>query len=113
MSDEAVTAADVARWMLAQIGDTTPLYQDAAAWEIKKRFGGAFVYDNENWQPRHRAGRAGQLPQAVWGRRGVVAQRAVLAKARGVGCAGQAAGLALPRYPGCYPSRSRSCVFLG
>lgn len=37
--------------MLEQIGDKKPLYQESAAWDIKKKFGGAFVYDNENGNP--------------------------------------------------------------
>lgn len=45
-----VTIEDVAKWMLEQIGER-PLYQDKAAWEIKKRFGDAFVYSNENGNP--------------------------------------------------------------
>jgi hypothetical protein len=49
MSDEA-TIADVAKWMMEQIGEK-PLYQDKAAWEIKKRFGETFVYSNENGNP--------------------------------------------------------------
>lgn len=46
MTDDAV-----AKWMIEQIGEKRPLYQDHAAWEIKKRFGDAFVYDNENGNP--------------------------------------------------------------
>ena len=46
----SATVADVAKWMLDQIGEK-PLYQDKAAWEIKKRFGEEFVFSNENGNP--------------------------------------------------------------
>lgn len=51
MTKERLSAEDVAKWMLEQIGEKKPLYQDKAAWEIKKKFGSSFVYDNENGNP--------------------------------------------------------------
>ncbi len=47
----APTAADVARWMLEQVQADQWLDQETAVWEIEKRFGAAFVYDNENGNP--------------------------------------------------------------
>lgn len=50
MADNEVTVKDVAAWMLEQV-QTKPLYQDEAAWKIKRRFGRKFVYDNEHGNP--------------------------------------------------------------
>lgn len=50
MSD-APTAADVARWMLEQVQSAQWLDQDVAVFEIEKRFGSTFVYDNEKGNP--------------------------------------------------------------
>lgn len=50
MPDEKPTADDVAAWMLVQVG-RKPLYQDEAAWKIKRRFGRNFIYDNSNSNP--------------------------------------------------------------
>lgn len=50
MTDQPVSADDVAQWMLEQVR-SKPLYQDEASWKIKRRFGRAFVYDNENGNP--------------------------------------------------------------
>jgi hypothetical protein len=47
----APTAADVARWMLEQVQSGQWLDQEVAVFEIEKRFGVAFVYDNENGNP--------------------------------------------------------------
>jgi hypothetical protein len=44
-------ASDVAKWMLEQIGDKKPLYRESVAWEINKKFGKSFVYDNANGNP--------------------------------------------------------------
>lgn len=44
----APTAADVARWMLGRVQTDKWLEQDVAVFEIEKRFGSTFVYDNEN-----------------------------------------------------------------
>lgn len=41
----------VAKWMLDKITATKPLYQEEAAWEIKKEFGDGFIYDNDNGNP--------------------------------------------------------------
>jgi hypothetical protein len=50
MSDSKSTADDVAAWMLEQVGKR-PLYQDEAAWKIRRRFGKTFIYDNPNGNP--------------------------------------------------------------
>lgn len=51
MSGKKHSTQNVAEWMLAQIGEKKPLYQDKAAWEIKKAFGEEFVYSNDNGNP--------------------------------------------------------------
>ncbi len=49
MSQPEHTADVVARWMLEQVqNEGLGLYQEDAAWNIKNKFGPAFVYDNEN-----------------------------------------------------------------
>jgi hypothetical protein len=50
-SNSAPTPADVARWMLAQVEAEDSLYQDDAAAEIERRFGSAFIYENDNGNP--------------------------------------------------------------
>lgn len=47
MADEFV-AADVARYMLEQLEKRRELYQEDIVFEIERKFGSAFVYDNEN-----------------------------------------------------------------
>lgn len=37
--------------MLTQISKSKPLYQEQAAWDIMRKFGKQFVYDNENGNP--------------------------------------------------------------
>ena len=39
---------DVAKWMMDQIATGKLIYQEVIVYEIKKRFGDSFVYDNEN-----------------------------------------------------------------
>jgi hypothetical protein len=39
---------EVAEWMLAEVLRTGYMEQEYAVWEIKKKFGGDFVYDNDN-----------------------------------------------------------------
>ncbi|MGF1619476.1 MAG: hypothetical protein ACFCUR_02540 [Rhodomicrobiaceae bacterium] len=51
LKEEEPDVEDVAKWMIEQIEDKKPLYQDNAAWEIKKKFGANFVYANENGNP--------------------------------------------------------------
>lgn len=43
-----VTAQGVAEWMLSQVMEQGYLYQQTAVWDIEKRFGEEFVYQNEN-----------------------------------------------------------------
>jgi len=45
-----VTIDDVAAWMCKQVM-VRPLYQDDAAWKIRRRFGKKFVYDNDYGNP--------------------------------------------------------------
>jgi hypothetical protein len=42
------TPEEVAGWMLSELERTTSLDQESAVWNIKKRFGDKFVYENEN-----------------------------------------------------------------
>ena len=51
MSGIATGPEDVANWMLEQLREGRPLYQDDAAWKIKKQFGDAFIYNNANGNP--------------------------------------------------------------
>jgi hypothetical protein len=51
MSESAPTAVEVAKWMMSQILEKGPLYQDNTAWDIKRKFGEKFVYDNQNGNP--------------------------------------------------------------
>ena len=44
----SATASDVAKWMLEELQRTKHVYQDEAVFEIERKFGDAFVYDNEN-----------------------------------------------------------------
>jgi hypothetical protein len=48
---EEPTDANVAAWMVEELNRQKRLYQDQTAWEIKKRFGSSFVYDNRNGNP--------------------------------------------------------------
>lgn len=41
-------ANDVAKWMLEKIEKDRELYQADTVFEIEKRFGGQYVYENEN-----------------------------------------------------------------
>lgn len=50
MTNKQASADDVAAWMLQQV-EKKPLYQDEAAWKINRRFGKAFVYDNQGGNP--------------------------------------------------------------
>lgn len=43
--------ADVAAWMVEELGRKDHLYQEQAAWDIQRKFGRSFVYDNENGNP--------------------------------------------------------------
>jgi hypothetical protein len=45
------TAKDVADWMFAQLNAKTYLEQETAVWEIEKKFGKQFAYDNANGNP--------------------------------------------------------------
>jgi hypothetical protein len=40
--------ADVAEWMVEQLKEEDPLYQEVVVYEIQERFGDEFVYENEN-----------------------------------------------------------------
>jgi hypothetical protein len=40
------TAADVADWMLGELSRQKYLYQETAVYDIEKRFGKTFVYEN-------------------------------------------------------------------
>ena len=51
MSGIAGGPEDVANWMMEQLREGRPLYQDDAAWKIKKHYGDAFVYNNANGNP--------------------------------------------------------------
>lgn len=46
-----VNASDVAQWMLAELEKSSCLYQEDAVHRIKSKFGGEFVYENENGNP--------------------------------------------------------------
>ena len=48
MSD--TTAKDVAAWMLTEV-QKKGLEQQQAAWDIKRKFGKGFVYDNAHGNP--------------------------------------------------------------
>jgi hypothetical protein len=41
----------VARWMLAEVERDGELYQETAVYEIERKFGREFVYENENGNP--------------------------------------------------------------
>lgn len=41
---------DVAKWMFERV-KMQPLYQDDAAWRIRRRFGKEFVYNNQHGNP--------------------------------------------------------------
>jgi len=43
-----MTHAEVAEWMLAEFKKRNELYQEDAVYEIEKRFGNDFVYENES-----------------------------------------------------------------
>lgn len=51
MDEKEKTAQDVAQWMMNQVATGRSLYQEQAAWDIKKLFGKKFVYDNANGNP--------------------------------------------------------------
>lgn len=42
------TVADVAKWMVAELEMENILYQETAVCDIEKKFGDAFVYENQN-----------------------------------------------------------------
>lgn len=42
------TNADVAAWMADQLRKQRYIYQEDIVWKIKAKFGGQFVYENEN-----------------------------------------------------------------
>lgn len=44
----AISATDVAAWMVGELDRTDYLDQESAVWNIKQQFGEAFVYINEN-----------------------------------------------------------------
>jgi hypothetical protein len=44
-------ATDVAQWMLGELEKSGCLYQIDAVDKIKSKFGGEFVYENENGNP--------------------------------------------------------------
>lgn len=46
--DSNLTARDVAAWMLNQLQTDGRLYQQRAAWHIRRHFGGRFIYINKN-----------------------------------------------------------------
>lgn len=48
MSTAQPSDADVAAWMLEDLLQKKFLYQEQVAWDIQKRFGKSFVYDNAN-----------------------------------------------------------------
>jgi hypothetical protein len=45
------TVKDVADWMVAQLNTNKYLDQETAVWEIERKFGTTFVYDNANGNP--------------------------------------------------------------
>ncbi len=45
------TAADVAKWMLETLTRQRELDQEDAAYEIERRFGKRFIYENDNGNP--------------------------------------------------------------
>src|SRR2546423_6362779 len=46
------TNADVAAWMVEQLEEKKwGLYQEDAVWDIEKKFGAKFVYENDNGNP--------------------------------------------------------------
>ena len=47
MSSSNVSANDVAQWMYDRV-QKQALYQDDTVWEIRKKFGKDFAYDNDN-----------------------------------------------------------------
>lgn len=47
----APTDSEVAAWMVEEFQRKKHLYQEEVVWEIKKKFGDSFVYDNENGNP--------------------------------------------------------------
>lgn len=51
MNDKKFSAEDVANWMVEELTKRKNLYQEQAAWDIKKKFGNTFVYDNANGNP--------------------------------------------------------------
>lgn len=51
MDENNKTANDVAQWMMDLIAAKGSLYQEQAAWDIRKSFGPQFVYDNSNGNP--------------------------------------------------------------
>lgn len=51
MNGIATVPGDVATCMMDRLREDRPLYQDDAAWKIKKQFGDAFVYNNANGNP--------------------------------------------------------------
>ena len=51
MSHDEKTDADVAAWMVEELKTKKNLYQEQVAWDIKRRFGKSFVYDNANGNP--------------------------------------------------------------
>ncbi|MBB4639475.1 hypothetical protein FHS01_005550 [Longimicrobium terrae] len=63
------TAAEVARWMLAQLNEEEYLYQHYVVAEIEERFGEAFIYYNANGNPAVFQGSFERIPQPHWRRR--------------------------------------------
>lgn len=45
------TAREVAEWMFEQFDGSGYLYQEDAVYEIEKKFGESFVYENDNGNP--------------------------------------------------------------
>jgi hypothetical protein len=48
MSGVKPTPQDVAEWMAAELQERETLYQDDAAYNIARLFGGRFTYENQN-----------------------------------------------------------------
>jgi len=66
------TDADVAAWMVEELQRKSHLYQEEVAWDIQRKFGKPFVYDNENGNPAISPGVLKEFkkltPDVVWSR---------------------------------------------
>jgi uncharacterized protein DUF6953 len=51
MSDEQPTDAAIAAWMLEQLREKRQIYQEQVAWDLRRKYGKQFTYDNANGNP--------------------------------------------------------------